>query len=823
MFRDIRYALRLLGRSRAFAATAIVSMACGIAACTTVFSLAYAVLFRPLAVPRAEDVVAIYGSSRTKGTVAAISMPDYQDLSRRIDLFDGIGAFFRQPLIVDTGEETERVVAELPTGSHHTMLGLRPALGRLLLPADDRAGAAPVLVLSHGYWQRRFGASPSVIGRHMRIQDVAFEVVGVAPPTFAGVLLDWYAAPDMWLPLSQLERINERFRKLGLISKREFPWLQVTARLRRDVTIEGVAAALQTHASNLAREYPTTHKDMTFVAMRASRARFWPGRRATVIDFAAVLLASAIVLLSIALLNVANLLLVRMMTRQREIGIRMAVGGSCSNIVRQLLIEGFVLSVLATATSIPLSVIGTRWLGKMRLPFVESRALDLSADWRIFGAVALLCGVVGLLLGTVPAWRAWRSDVRETLRTSPSSNVRRTWLGRWDLRCTLAALQIAVSLILTLGAGLLGKSLLGLKTSDLGYRTDEILLFGMDTLSGRSQAQGVTLGHPLLTRVRQLPEVRSAGYASNVLPSPMSLTKVITLPTGADDSHGSNGAATIALRYNYVSAGYLETLQIPLVSGRGFDERDTELNPTSVAILSETAARRLWGSVDRGVGQRIRLDGERSDREVIGVTRNAAYAEVGESPILFLFLPLDKNWQGAATLHVGGTGKIQTLIADVQRELRAVDRGVAFSEVRLLEEHVAHRIAAPTMAAALSITASISGVGLALLGLYSVLTHLVSQRQIELSIRMSLGAEPRHAVGFVLGFAMRIAATGVAVGLAGAAFGMPAIAKQLRGVAVDDPIVYTVVVLAVMGLAFLASLVPGLGAARMKPWEVLRR
>lgn len=823
MFQDVRYALRLLLRSRGFAATAIVSMACGIAACVAVFSLTYAILFRPLPVARAEDVIAIYGGSRTKGTLASISMPDYQDLARRSDLFDGIGAYFRSSLVVDTEDGSERVAAEMPTGQYHTMLGLRPALGRLILPDDDRAGAQPVIVLSEAYWRRRFGADPSAIGRTLRVQNVTFEIVGVAPAAFSGVLLDWYGAPDVWLPLAQLERINARFARLGILQKRETPWLQVTARLKRGVDVPTATAALQAHASNVAREYPRTHADISFWVTPTSHARFWPGRRASVLDFAAVLMTIVGVLLLIAVLNVANLLLARLTTRQREIGIRLAIGADRIRLARQLSVEGLVLSGLSTLASIPISIVLTRTLAEIELPFfVRSGALDLSPDWRVFAGVAALFGITGLLLGLAPAWRVFRSDVRSCLTNAPASGHRRPWVGQWELRHTLAALQIAVSLILTLGAGLLGKSFFGLLRTDLGYRAEGVMLFGLDSLSGElREGDDVSAGRALLTRVRGLPGVENAGFAHNALPSSMRSTRVV-MPVGRG-SADARTSSKLALRYNAISPGYLEAVQLPLVAGRAFEERDTEGAPSPVAIVNELLARRLWRGVNHAVGQRIRVEGETLDREVIGVTRTAVYGEVDEAPMPYLFLPIDRAWQGDVTLHVRGRGDAAVRIAEVQRELRAVDRRFAFSDIRSLDEHIASRIAAPSMAARLSIAASVVGIGLALVGLYAVLAYLVSQRRAELAIRMSLGAGPAHIRAFVAGYGLKIVMVGAVLGLGGAALVMRLLATQLRGVEPYDPLVYLVVTPLVLLAALVACVLPVRRAARLEPWSILRQ
>jgi putative ABC transport system permease protein len=271
MLRDIRYAFRILRKNPAFAATAILAMACGIGACTAVFTLVYTLLLRPLAVPRADDLVSIYALSKSKAALSAVSMPDYRDLAPRTDTFEAVGAYFRYPVLLAVGDESERANAELSSGNYHDMLGVRAALGRMLRPDDDHPGATAVVVLSDRLWRRRYGASPDVIGRSLRLNGAAFEIVGVAPPSFVGVLLDWYAAPDTWVPLSQLRTISKQFGRSTFATRRDLGWLQLTARLRPGVRVEAAAAVLQIQAEH------TREQNAALYRRLLARVREMPG------------------------------------------------------------------------------------------------------------------------------------------------------------------------------------------------------------------------------------------------------------------------------------------------------------------------------------------------------------------------------------------------------------------------------------------------------------------------------------------------------------------------------------------------------------------
>jgi predicted permease len=408
----------------------------------------------------------------------------------------------------------------------------------------------------------------------------------------------------------------------------------------------------------------------------------------------------------------------------------------------------------------------------------------------------------------------------------------------------LAAMQIAICLTLTLAAGLLGKSLIGLTREDLGFQADRVTLFGIETfIRGYSKEQTAAFNRQLLARVRQLPGVEAASLAFVALPSPMTTTKTIA-PVGADDSaaptstlpstpgaaRGPRAPAGFSARFNVVSSGYFETMRMPMVAGRVFDERDTNVEASPAAIVNETAARRLWRDPARAIGQHIRVKDERNrqaggevDREVVGVVRDAVYSEPDEEPRPYLFEPLDRTWDGAAALHVLGPREPGELIAQVKRELRLIDPSLAISEVTTLRQHVAARIAAPSLAARLSIAASAVTMALATLGLYASLAYLVTQRRTELAIRMSIGATPRQIVEFVAAFGLKISLAGIALGLAGSVFTMRLVATQLRGVDLRDPLVYTAVVALVLLAALAACWLPARHAAKLDPWALLGR
>lgn len=817
MMQDTRYAVRLLARHPGFALTAIGSIAVGIAACTAIVSLVYTLLFRPLDVARAGDIVSIYGSSKVSAGFGGISAPDYRDLAASAGVFEELAGYIRLPAFMDAGDESEHVITEVATGNYHAVFGLRPAHGRLMTPDDDRPGAPLVAVLGHRFWRQRFGANPHVVGTHVRINNQPVEIVGVAPPTFAGILIDWYGAPDLWMPFAQLGAINSRFARLKASERRNMPILQLAGRVRPGVTVEQVNAVLRGQAQRLAREYPASNAERTFVALSSAHARFWPGRRGAAMDLATVLLISVAVLLLIAVLNVANLLIARLYTRAREISIRLAIGAARVRVVRQLLVEGLVLSGVATIVSIPLSTALTHLLAQLHMPFfVSRRGLDLSPDWRVFAIVATVSLVCGLLLGVLPAWQAWRADVRSGMTSMPAHALTLPAAGRWDPRQVLAALQIAVCLTLTVGAALLGKSLIGLTQQDLGFRPDGITLFSLETfMRDYTGEQNHRLQRELIARVSRLPGVESAAFASDVIPTRFLPMKSMIAVNAADPALRGG----VVSSFNVVTSTYFDTVRLPLAAGRVFRDADSV---GTEAIVDEATARRGWGSAAGAIGQRIRIDKETADREIVGVAREASFRDA-ESSRPYVFLPLDFTANGGATLHVRGPRQLDLLAEQVKRELRAIDRSLAFSDITTYDEFAMARFAAPSLAAQLAVAASVMGFMLAMIGLYAVLAYLVSQRQSELAIRMALGAAPDEIWQLIARAGVKVTLGGVTLGILASLATMRVIATQLRGVDTHDPLVYLTVVALVFLAGMAASWFPARRAARLDPWTILQR
>lgn len=823
MWRDLRYACRLLLRSPGFAATAILSMAFGIAACTSVFSIVNAVLLRPIPVPRPQDLVSIYslytaapGLEGAPG-LRSVSWPDYQDVATRTDLFEGASAYVLVPVSLDAADASSQALAELVTGNHHPLLGMRPALGRLLTPDDDRPGAAPVAVISHQLWRDRFAASPAIIGAVVRLNGHPFDIVGVMPEAFKTVLLDW-GVPGLSVPLAQHKAIAPSLDRAKLWTRPEASALMVVARLRDGVTIDAASAALRVQAQRMTRDQPQRRDAFSFSLYPTSRTRFWPERRASAIDFATVLLAIVSIVLVIAVLNVANLLIARLAARQREISLRLAIGASRGRLVRQLAVEGLVLAGLGTLASVPLSIWLTQAISSVHLPFfIRNAALSLTPDWRVLAAMSLLCAGAGLLLGLLPALRAWRTDVRSGLTNVPAARGR--GIAGLDLRHALAAAQVGICLVLAITAGLMGKSLGGLLRTDLGFQTAGVMLLSVAPGTMDYDAtKGMAFYRDLLDRVRRLPGVEAAALAREAIPSPMRTNKALTVPSAIDAS--TREPQTLA--WNAVSPGFFDTIRMPLVAGRDFVASD-DTTAAPVAILNETAARRFWKEPGRALGQTIRLADEKIDRTIVGVARDAVYREVGEAPRPYLFLSTAQTWSPFVTLHVRAPRDPAGMVAAARRELRLLDRTLSFEDVRTLDDLIAFRMAAPRLGAGLAIGSGLAGLALALFGLYAVLSYLVSQRRTELAIRMSIGATPRDIIRFVATFGLRVTLVGLALGLAGTLAAARLLASQLRGVDPYDAATYMLVTAFVLIAALAACLLPARRAARLDPWGLLRR
>ena len=807
---DIRFGARILRRTPGFTATAVLTIALGIGVNITIFSILNALLLRPLpGTTRVQELVQIGRTQRGAG-FDTFAYPDYRDFRDGARSLASIAAVWTAPAHLSTGGASERVRAEVVSGTYFTTLGARAAVGRLLTKEDDGApGANPVVVLSHGVWERRFASDPGVVGRHVTINGVAYAVIGVAEEGFNGAQVG--GVVDLFVPIAMVGQLLPE--AASMLEERGSVWLDLIGRMAPGATPAVVQRELSAIATELGRRFPVTNAERGVRVVQG--IGLGPDTRESVATFMTVLIGVVGLVLLIACANVANLLLARGMTRSRELAVRVSLGASRFRLVRQLLAEGFLLATLGGVLGFALGVWSLRLVLELPVFATSFAGTTVSVDPRVlaFGIAAVAAS--GLLFALPPAFQVSRVDLVTALKLgAPGSGD-----GRTRLRTSLVIAQLALSLVLLVGAGLLVRTLQALYRIDPGFDTREVLVATIDAgLQGYDDDRGRRMFEEIERRVTALPGVEHAalGY---MLPLGGGGWDSRVFPAEVAPAPGDEGLKT---DINAVSPGYFPTLGVQLLRGRGFTPADRAGSPP-VAVINQAMADHLWPGGDP-IGHRFRV-GREGDVviEVVGVVRTARYRTLTEPERPFFYRPFGQVYRPSMTLHVrAAAGDPYVLLPAIRRELDGLDRDLPLSRVRTLAERVDGSIGAERTAATLVTLYGALALVLAAVGLYGSMAYSVSRRTRELGLRMALGA-PRGAVlRQVLGQALRVAMAGVLIGLVVAVPATRYLRSQLYGVDPNDPLTLVAVLLILAGTAVAAAFAPARRATRVDPVEALR-
>ncbi|HEX6047919.1 MAG TPA: ABC transporter permease [Gemmatimonadaceae bacterium] len=807
---DLRFGARMLRRTPGFTATAMLTIALGIGVNTTIFSILNAVLLRPVpGTTQAHELVQIGRTERGTG-FDTFAYPDYLDFRDATRSLASIAAVWIAPAHLSTGGASERVRAEVVSGSYFTTLGTRAALGRLLAEEDDGApGANPVVVLSHGIWERRFASDPSVVGRHVTINGDAYTVVGVAERGFNGAQVT--GVVDVFVPMAMVGQLLPQAASMR--EARGAVWLELLGRMAPGTTPAMVQAELADVAAELARRYPETNENRGVRVVQGIGLD--PGTRESVTTFMTVLLGVVGLVLLIACANVANLLLARGTTRARELAVRASLGASRFRLVRQLLAEGFLLATLGGLLGFGLGVWSLRLV--LELPvFANSFAgTTVSVDSRVLAFATTAVVVSGILFALPPAFQATRVDLVTALKLgAPGSGD-----GRSRLRSGLVVAQIALSLVLLVVAGLLVRTLQALYRIEPGYDTRQVLVATIDAgLQGYDDERGRQMFEELERRVAVLPGVERAalGY---MLPLGGGGWDSRVFPAEVVPAAGDEGLKT---DINVVSPSYFATLGIELLRGRGFTSADRAGSPP-VAVINEAMAERVWPGED-AIGRRFRL-GREGDvvLEVVGLVQTARYRTLTEPARPFFYRPFAQVYRPSMALHVRSAGgDPYALLPAIRRTFDGLDRDLPLSRVRTLAERVDGSVGAERTAATLVTLYGALALVLAAVGLYGSMAYSVSRRTREIGLRMALGAPRGDVLRHVLGQALRVAMVGVLIGLVVAVPATRYLRSQLYGVGPNDPLTLLAVLLVLAGTALAAAFLPARRATRVDPVVALR-
>ena len=807
LLQDARYALRVLMHAPAFSAITILTMAVGIGANVTVFSFINALLFRPApAVADPGSLAAIFTSDFSSGPYGNSSYPDFLALRADTTAFSAMAAEHDDSSgAVRVGDFVERVRVSAVTGGYFQLLGLRPAAGRLIGEADTHSGASPAAVISFNLWVRAFERSPAVLGSLLTLNGRRYTIVGVAPESFTG--LDIARAISVWRPVDP---------PMATPDAREDRSMAIVARLAPDTTLAAAQAQVSAVAARLAQAYPRTNKgilgapDQPRPMVVLPHTRLGPEFRGMVSTFGGILMAAVGLVLLIACANIASLLLSRATARDREMSIRLALGAGRHRVIRQLLTESVLLGLAGGGLGLLLSL----WTADLLPSFFPAEQAQL-LDTRIDGnALLFVLGISffsSILFGLAPALQAAAPATAVALRSGRDrSSENRT---RTVLRRILVSAQVAVAVVLLIGAALLTKSVVNTATADPGFAARHGVVASVELPDAEISAeQGLLYYREAMNRVGGLPGVQSVTFAR-------------TLPTSRPSRRGfqmegyqPQPGEDTELPVNIVAENYFETLQIPLIAGRTFDTAD-RTNSRRVAVVNDTLARRYFGG--NAVGKRL-TDSSGDVLEIIGVvgTTVGITLQSGRQPMVHY--PLSQSYVARMTLIARTGTDPSSMIEPIRRELLTVDRNVPVFRTLTLASHLSQAFADSRLTATLVATCGGMALLLATIGVYGVIAYAVAMRTREIGVRLALGARRHHIIHLVLSEGLGVTAVGIACGVAGAAGASQALESLLYGVSSSDPTTYLLVPAALALVAILAACAPARRALRVEPNTVLR-
>lgn len=831
---DLRFALRQMRRSPGFVLTAVLTLALGVGANTAVYSLLDQALLRALPVEKPEQLVVLsapgkawegHSSDHGAGEEKSFSYPMYRDLRDQAKVFSGLIATSPASVGIAHDRTSEISDAEIVSGNYFSVLGVKPALGRVLAQTDDIApGASPVAVLSHRYWATHLGADPNVVGKTLALNGHSFEVIGVTPENFQSAV--WGQTPDLFVPMSMLDTIiSGKGKRLTDHTDR---WMNILGRLRDGETIPQAEAGVAPlwHALRASELKVLGHRSQNFVAdfLTHSRLVIEPGARGLSYSRSSLetpllaVMAMALLVLLLAAVNVASLLLVRAAARVQEFAVRYAMGARSGRILQQLLIEGALIGLLGGAAGLLLAPGAMRLLLRQIAGADGAMAFHAKIDARlfIFGfAVAL---GVSLLFSLAPAIQLLRPDLVTSLKQKAATATG----GVLGLRRVVVSLQIGLSVLLLVGAGLFVRTIQNLRHVNAGFNTTHLVVFHVDpVLAGYPQPQVTPLSERVIATMRSLPGVLAATATDD--------------PELADTGH--NGNVTVSgytppanedfdVEEPVVDPDYFHTMQVPMLLGRTFTEADSATGQP-VAIVNETFVRHFFKNPAAAIGARVARGGGDDKLQymtIVGVARDVRHSNLRDPSIPTLFRPLGQADidRGRLYLYLRTATPPQQMFATVRAAIRSIDPGLTVGDLRTMDEQVEQSIANERMIEVLALAFGALAALLAGVGLYGVLSYTTLQRTREIGIRMALGSSRLAISSLVVKEMVRLGVIGIVVAVPCAILMGRALRSQLFAVSAADPLTLAAVVLLMVVVAILAALIPARRAANVQPMEALR-
>ena len=816
LLQDIRYAARMLTKNPGFTAVAVLTLALGVGANTAIFSMVDWILLRPLPVKDPQQLTDLAFQQGHAGFLQnTFSIAEYRDVRDQLSssFSDVLGYQIGMDGFSENGRP-DRVVTAYVSGNFFTGLGLQPALGRLILPAEGEPGSTDaVVVLSYAYWQRRYGGDPGIVGRKISVDGHPMTIVGVGPKGFHGIHA--LIGAEAFLPMNMafLEGYPADF-----MASRRVRNTIVLGRLRPQTNLAQARAAAAVVGQRLSQEHPEEEKDWSLEVYPELQSRPNPTTNNTVPIVAGFFLGLAGLVLLLACANVANILLVRATVREREMAIRAAMGAGRSRLIRQLLTESILLAVVGGLAGILVGRWGSAALASVPIQTDLPLNFDFSFDWRVFAYAFGAALVTGVIVGIVPAIRASRGNLSAILHGGGRGVIG----GKHRLRNVLVVAQVGGSLMLLIIAGLFMRSLGQVQKSDLGFDPSHILNVSMDPNElGYKDAQGREFYRTLLDRIRALPGIESATIASA---SPMSYygnAEGINIE-GYQPPQGQSPVPVLG--YNQISTDYLKTMGIPLVEGRTITEADTDTSPR-VAVINEAMAKRFWPNQDP-IGRKFTMNSDAKHAiEIVGVAKDARYTGLTGpiSPYFYIAMEQSYTLNSLATLQVRTAGAPAQMIPTIEHTLQTLAPDLPYFDVKTMLEGLdtLNGLLFFELAAGLAAVFGALGLVLAVVGVYGVISYATSQKTHEIGVRMALGAQRFDVLRLIFGQGLLIVAIGLVLGLA-AALAVSSAMSKFFIVSATDPATYIAVTALLALVALLACYIPARRAMRVDPMVALR-
>jgi predicted permease len=810
--RDARVGLRSLSRSPGFSILAILCLTLGIGATAAVFSWIEGLLFRPYPmVAHQKRLLALSGTAQGEPGATPLSWPDYLDIQKTSTLFDTMFVSKITSATLNLGQQAETTVGSIVSANYFDAIEVHPILGRGFAPNEDvGSNAHPVVIISYALWQNRFKGDPQIIGKTQRLNGIVHTIVGVAPQGFFGTFVGW--AINFWVPAS----MEETFEGAGYkLQDRSARWIEAYVRLKPGGNRQQAQEEVSAISARLDNDYP--------VVNRGRGMRLWPlwqtpfNNAGTLLPTLKTMFAVVLFVMLIACANVGNLLLVRSLSRRREMSIRAAVGAGSGRLFTQVLTESLILCALGAVGGLLVA----HWCRHALILLFPSRGgatmyLPARMDWGVLAVIAGICLLATVLVGLVPAFQSGKVDLVSTLRAESTSVVggSKGWV-----RSSLVTLQVCLSFVLLVAGGLLVESLEKIRSADPGFSTHTVLNTSVPLAAGGYDVEHArAFQDELIDRVQALPGVESAAFARS---TPLGYRGFSSAPIAIDGYQPAPDEQP-AIDYNEVGPGYLATMGIPLVSGREFTRVDNE-NTTPVAVVNKTMALRYWRGQDP-IGRRLQVRVQNTDQsmQVVGVAADSKYESMRETPRPFFYVPIRQTPVIAAALNIRTTLPRQTMATVLAREVRALDANLAPYEVISLQQQV-DRSTSPQLVA-VTLVSILGGLALLLatIGLYGVMSYSVSQSTRELGIRMALGANASGLLWLVILRGLVLTGSGVLLGAAAAFALNRMLGSLLYNVSPHDPVAFGLAIVVMMSASLAACVLPSWRAARTNPASVLR-